>query len=184
MTVIGVGAIVEAFCAEAEDENGPGLGFSEGLAVGPMLGADEGPMVPIVGKTDGSTVGAGLGAGGRDANSAEDVWAKVGSNVPEVAGKDGSAADGATMKGRIVGCSEGALDGSQEGGDEGEFEGRADDGLGDGALVFVTVGVIVIASRGTGVGLGFMVMGPGLACVSRGFDEGVAVSGPTLGFVV
>ena len=47
--------------------------------------------------------------------------------------------------------------------------------------MFVTVGVIEIASRGTGVG---MVMGPGLACVSGGFSEGVAVSGPALGFVV
>ncbi len=150
--------------------------------MGPMLGVDEGPVVPVVGKADGSTVGAGLGAGGRDANSAEEVWAKVGSSVPEVASEGGSVADWATMKGHIVGCSEGALDGSREGGNEGEFEGRADDGLGDGALVFVTVGVIVIASRGTGVG---MVMGPVvLACVSGGCSEGAAVSGPTLGFVV
>ena len=178
LTAIGVAA-VEAFRDEAEGEDGLVLGGSEGSAVGGMLGGDD---MSEEGSPDGTIAEAKLepiGTGGRDANATKVATSTVGSDVLDGTG------EGASLGNAVTGCSDGAIDGSRVKGDEGDPERAigsetigtgADFGPNDGTLVFLAVGVTVIAFRGTGLG---MVVG---ACLV-GASEGVLVTGPTLGVV-
>ncbi len=196
LTVIGVAA-VEAFRDEAEGEDGLVLGGSEGSAVGGMLGGDD---MSEEGSPDGTIAEAELepiGTGGRDANATKVATSTVGSDVLDGTG------EGASLGNAVTGCSDGAIDGSRVKGDEGDPERAigsetigtgADFGPNDGTLVFLAVGVTVIASRGTGLGMvvgaclvgaseGVLVTGPTLGVLVTGPTLGVLVTGPTLGVV-